>query len=386
MRTHAARLLCLFGCVACAKNTAVAPEPAVQELHFAEAPTMRVRLASLGERNEILLRASGQIVIESGSAKLKREGRAVLAVQRGGLALDGDPLPTDSVRVTAIGGMVQIGDAAYSGDLVCQLNGGMGGIVVTNHVRMENYVLGVLRGELPLPRVPQAAAEAQAIAVRSYALHYLINPEKDYDVDDTTLFQRYVGFHRAPDDEQLRLGVLATTGEYLLSEGKPLKAYYHSTCGGHTTDPQHGLEPNDPVPLRGVKCDHCKASKYYRWDATLSDEAILRAADMTGSLEGAEVTLRDTAGRASAITIRTDEQTASVPASAFRLAIGPSKLRSTNIRSIERVDGGLHIKGAGWGHGVGLCQMGAIGLALKGKSGEEIVAYYYPDAQIRKAY
>ena len=183
-----------------------------------------------------------------------------------------------------------------------------------------------------------------------------------------------------------RGGVLATTGEYLLLEGKPLKAYYHSTCGGHTTDPQHGLQPDDPVPLRGVKCDHCKASKYYRWDATLSDEAILRAAHMTGTLEGAEVTLRDPAGRAAALTIRTDEETTSVPASTFRLAVGPSKLRSTNIRSIERVDGGVRIKGAGWGHGVGLCQMGAIGLALEGKRGDQIIAYYYPDAKIRKAY
>jgi stage II sporulation protein D len=376
-------LLLLLGCVACAKNTAVEQEPAAQELHFAEPPTMRVRLASLGKRNEILLRAPQMVVVESGDAKIKREGRAVLAIERGVLTLDGDPLPTQSARVTATGGMVQIGDAAYSGALVCRLDGGL---VVTNHVRMENYVLGVLRGELPLPRVPQAAAEAQAIAARSYALHYMTNPERDYDLDDTTLYQRYVGFHRAPDDEQLRLGVLATTGEYLLAGGKPLKAYYHSTCGGHTTDPQNGLKPDDTVPMRGVKCDHCKASKYYRWDATIADDAILRAADMGGSLEGAEVTLRDPAGRAAAITIRTDEQTMSVPASSFRLAVGPSTLRSTNIQSMERVSGGLHIKGAGWGHGVGLCQMGAIGLALRGKSGEEIIAYYYPDAQIRKAY
>ena len=142
MRTHiVARLLCLLGCVACAKNTAVAPEPALQELHFAESPTMRVRLASLGKRSEILLRTLTEMVIESGGAKIKREGRAVLAVERGGLTLDGDPLPTDSVRITPVGGMVQVGDAAYSGDLVCRLDGGtggMGGIVVTNHVRIEN--------------------------------------------------------------------------------------------------------------------------------------------------------------------------------------------------------------------------------------------------------
>ena len=74
-------------------------------------------------------------------------------------------------------------------------------------------------------------------------------------------------------------------------------------------------------------------------------------------------------------------------ASDLRLKLGPSLLRSTRILALERRTGGGFIaQGAGWGHGVGLCQMGAIGQARAGRSAREIVAHYYPGAILRRAY
>ncbi len=73
-----------------------------------------------------------------------------------------------------------------------------------------------------------------------------------------------------------------------------------------------------------------------------------------------------------------------IHAGKFRLAIGPSKLRSVRILELNRVEGGYEIVGGGWGHGVGMCQMGAIG--QKDRSAQEIVADYDPAATIRRAY
>ena len=66
--------------------------------------------------------------------------------------------------------------------------------------------------------------------------------------------------------------------------------------------------------------------------------------------------------------------------------MGPSALRSTRVLEIERDGDHFAFHGGGWGHGVGLCQMGAIGMAAQGTSGRKIVAHYYPGASLRAAY
>jgi stage II sporulation protein D len=84
--------------------------------------------------------------------------------------------------------------------------------------------------------------------------------------------------------------------------------------------------------------------------------------------------------------VASDRGDATLHAADFRLALGASDLRSTYILGIERAAGGVVFKGGGWGHGVGLCQHGAMGMARKGYGAEEIVAHYYPGALVKRAY
>jgi len=325
--------------------------------HETEEPLVRVWLRSLGD------------------GPFEIAGKGGIAVD-GAAPVPGPVKPGREARFAAPGGVVTVNGHAYSGELEWRDK------KLLNRVPMENYVLGVLRGELPLPDVPAAAAAAQAIAVRSYTLFYLAKGRRDFDVDDTTLYQRYVGLAYAPDDAHLREGVQSTRGLVLELGGKPLKAYYHSTCGGHTADVATGLNREKPIPLVGVACDHCRASKYYRWEAVLPADAVLKAAGVRGPLSSFEVTARGPGGRALRVRINDRE----MHAAEFRSLVGPSVLRSTNILSARLVPSGVLVEGGGWGHGVGLCQMGAIGLAKEGKSGREIAAYYYPVATLRRAW
>lgn len=254
-------------------------------------------------------------------------------------------------------GIVNVAGRWYSGDLLWRHG------KLLNNVSLENYVLGVLRGELPLKQVPVAAAAAQAIAARSYTLHYVKKHAKVFDLDDTTQYQVYAGLAYAPDDDALREGVQSTTGLYLMHDGAPLKAYYHSTCGGHTTDVPTGFDRKPVAPMSGVPCDFCKLSKYWRWTARL-DKPF-------------EIVTRGPGERMKTVRFLGKE----MHANEFRLKIGPSRLRSTLILSIS----GTEISGAGWGHGVGLCQMGAIGRAAENWSAERIVKYYYPGAALVRA-
>jgi stage II sporulation protein D len=314
--------------------------------------------------------------------QLKVGGRGGLLVRERG----GEPVTCGAYEIRPKGppaeirpleGVFTVGGRTYSGDL--QWDGSR----LVNRVALENYTLGVLRGELPVKHVPVAAAAAQAIAVRSYTLSYVLEGR---DLDDTTNFQCYVGLRYAPDDARLREGVHRTKGLYLEEGGRPLRAYYHSTCGGHTTDVPTGLERQPSPSMEGVPCPYCEGARYWRWSAAIEEAPILKAAALEGPLESLEVLDTGPGGRARSLRVVGGGKERIVCASAFRLAVGSSALRSTYLLAIAHEGKGLKIEGAGWGHGVGLCQCGAIALGDRGKSGEEIVAHYYPGSRIRRAY
>ena len=243
-------------------------------------PTVRVHLRSVDE-HRTSLKVEGKQGLRAHAPEFAFETAGPVELRfgpsqaRGRIRLTAGDGPVRTARrltLSAGGGVVVVDGWAYAG----VLHWAQGRLVL--HVTLENYVLGVLRGELPLPEVPPEAAGALAIAVRSYTLNYLEKKRPDFDLDDTTLYQRYVGLRYAPDDDDLRTGVQRTSGLYLSYAGRPLKAYYHSTCGGATTDAPTGLSRPGAPPLRSVVCDFCKASKYYRWTVRLTDAEILKAA------------------------------------------------------------------------------------------------------------
>jgi len=328
-------------------------------------PLVRVELLSLGAWEQLDVGGKGGL-------RVKERGRDVATRDSHRIVRTGPP-----VELAPLEGIFTVAGRTYAGELSWD------GARLVNRVPLENYTLGVLRGELPLKRIPAAAAAAQAIAIRSYTLSYLAAGK---DLDDTTNFQCYVGLRYAPDDAHLREGVHRTKGLYLEQGGRPLRAYYHSTCGGHTTDVPTGLDREPSPAMKGVPCPYCEGARYWRWSATLDSAPILKAAALEGPLEKFEVGETGPGGRANTIRVAAGGHEKVLKANAFRLAIGASALRSTYLLAVAREGDGVKLEGGGWGHGVGLCQLGAIGLADRGKSGEEIVAYYYPGASLRRGY
>jgi len=111
---------------------------------------------------------------------------------------------------------------------------------------------------------------------------------------------------------------------------------------------------------------------------------VVRAAGMTGVLEDFEVTGRDAGGRATRFRIRAGGKSKDVGAPTFRLRIGASKMRSCLLDEASPAGTTLMLSGRGWGHGVGLCQIGANTLAGQSSPAEDIVRMYYPGAQVVK--
>jgi stage II sporulation protein D len=258
------------------------------------------------------------------------------------------------------------------------------GTVLTLDV--ETYLRGVVPIEAS-PSWPPAALQAQAILARTYALAKK-NISRAYDVVTTEGDQRYGG----PEAEHpaTSAAVDATRGLMLRFDGGPASIFYSSCCGGHTEDAAEVWGHAALPYLRGVDDDsNCTLAPDYRWMRTLPlDRARAALADrLTGELTSVEVGDPDASGRPRTATLHGEgSSVVTMPVTELRTRWGTETVRSTWIRRVS-IDGTqaspfVRIEGCGRGHGVGLCQWGARGMALSGADAATILSHYFPGTAV----
>lgn len=249
---------------------------------------------------------------------------------------------------------------------------------------LEEYLLGVLPNEMD-PSWPHAALRAQAVVARTFAYAQLGKHRAEgFDLTSDTRSQVYIPpKSTAPSVSE---AVRGTRGEVLGYGGELLSVYYHSTCGGRTTDPREVWKSGSPTPrpLRGVKDRYCSPSPHYHWTAYFADDDILAALARSGSpvgpLRSLRIGSRDKAGFARDFRILLGSGETRVGANELRSLLGGAELKSARILRIFRRGKGVEFHGRGNGHGVGLCQWGARVMAQKGRSYESILRHYFPGA------
>ncbi|MBI4974249.1 MAG: SpoIID/LytB domain-containing protein [Candidatus Omnitrophica bacterium] len=176
-----------------------------------------------------------------------------------------------------------------------------------------------------------------------------------------------------------------TKGKILVYNGDIFPSYYHATCAGHTEDASN-LWNIDLPPLKGVECDSCKYSPHYKWVKGIPlweiTNKLKENGYKTGRIASIIILSKNSSGRIEKIEIK-DEAGVSLILTAkdFRQMIGPNAVRSTKF-DISIKGSQAYLQGYGWGHGAGMCQWGAFGMARKGKKAEEILKIYYPGAEI----
>lgn len=314
--------------------------------------------------------------------------------QPGTVTLNDRSIPSGSCILPRSSGSIQIDGKPYGGSLTMLNRSGR--LLLVSNLDIEEYLPGVLTGEL-FPKFHMEAFKAQAVAARTYALYQkFANPKPDYDVTATTASQVYVG---AGSDKAIE-AVRATHGRVLTwmspSGQKMFCPYYSSTCGGESS-PISYLQPVQPIaPLAGgVHCTSCTHARYYTWEPVHLSRAELtqklRARypvfQSLGLIERIEPIQTTPGGRIVWLQLLDGQgQCVRMRASQFRLTVGAGVLRSTWCRIDRTADGFTFSSGRGFGHGVGMCQFGADGLAQAGRSYREILAHYYPSSHITKAY
>lgn len=261
----------------------------------------------------------------------------------------------------------------------------VGEITPVNRIHLEDYVSSVTGSEMNFE--DSEALKVQSVIARTYALWSLAQQSFDeYDLTDHTMSQVYLG--ELIFKPRYRDAALATSGEIVTWSNKLALTVFSSTCGG-TTSSNQWVWSGDALPYLQAVVDNdaCSASPHFNWSYKADIDNIKSVFRFSNYQQDPPTIYPEEDHKGRLITIKVGDQTMS--GNTFRLkmikAFGARSLKST-LFSMERIDKTLIFNGHGMGHGVGLCQWGALGLAESGWNYKDILRFYYRGTTVSNLY
>lgn len=371
----------------------IVPQKIAKELNrpiqvgvFVGVPNIFVR-----QKNEELhiTASKGKLKIKTKSKRQQTADRRVFKAT-GSSASDCIAIATDKVGLNK---------ACYNGEFIVTANGNK--LNAINVIDIEDYLRGVVPYEIgKLDESKFEALKAQAVAARTYAYkHFGSRVAQGFDVYADTRDQVYKGLHSATalTDKAVR----ETEGVVMTYNGEFITAYYHSTCGGETEGvvtwgrPDHPYLKNKP-DLRPDGTPWCRESNYTEWTREFTEDELRDLFQINAKEAKANVPsfssiksmhIQDTlkSGRIHTLVIETNNGSFTAKADKIRWLFkrGGTILPSSFFR-IHKNGNDWILKGKGFGHGVGLCQMGARARAQAGQSYIQILTHYYPGITLEK--
>jgi stage II sporulation protein D len=339
-------------------------------------------------RQEILLKSMSHSLFAKNEnsdrwISLPRKLSVKLSKNQKHLLVNGNVYPTS--RLYFRGGSqpsdpIQYGSALYRGALKVSVTND--GLLVTNVIPLEQYLQGMLAGEMS-PSWEIEALKAQAIAARTYALYMIQHPKsKFYDLEKGTGDQVYLG----ADGESIRVraAVEATRNQVITLNNHPVKTYFHSRCGG-ATEPATQVWNKLENSSQSVPCPYCRKFPY-PWKSSLKTREFLQILRIPEEgLKKFKISIgkRTLSGRVKEIAIESEKEKHLINSEELRHLLGYSQIKSTHFDLSVHQDE-ITFQGVGAGHGVGMCQWGAQFLAKQGKNYREILSHYYPNFELQR--
>ena len=251
-------------------------------------------------------------------------------------------------------------------------------------VNLEDYVVGVLAGEMPID-FEMEALKAQAVAARSYVLKKMSYNNKDYDVVDTVTNQVYLdeeylkkvwGKDYKTKINKLKQAVLETSYEYLDYKGSIADAMFFSTSVGKTENSEEVFTNKVPY-LQSVSSSWDEISPVYSLNYTFKLNEFYKKLNIQyNDLVNIEVIESTSTGRVKKIKINGSLLDGNVVVTKLNL--------KSNHFTIRQDGDTINIVTKGYGHGVGMSQYGAQGMALDGYTYKQILNHYYAGTTIKK--
>lgn len=334
--------------------------------------------------------------------------------------IEGNLLNCSSVTIVApnVGDEILLNGHRYPGNL--RIRATKGRLDVVNELPLDDYVACVLKAEIG--QAPYEALKAQAVVARSEAIHKLKLRRHATDGYDLCASEHCMAYQGSSGvTPEMRRAAYETKGEVLAAGGEVLDAVFHTMCGGitagaedvwdsppilglqplwdgvgRTTPPYFGSEEEVEAflthPPHGCFCDPAEACfpayarKYYRWSKVFSRADLQRL--FGAAVREVKVLERRPSGRVRklAVVTTTGEKIIEKELPIRRQFDLPSGLFVVRVARNNGTVQNVEFLGAGSGHGVGLCQMGAWSMAEKGFRYDAILLHYYPRAQLMQLY
>nr|MEE4268269.1 SpoIID/LytB domain-containing protein [Candidatus Krumholzibacteria bacterium] len=323
------------------------------------------------------------------------------------------------------------GDSEYRGEFLVIPTPDQGGLTLINALDLESYLRGVVPWEIGRHQEDKLAAlEAQAVAARTYTISHLgARLDRGFDVFASVMDQVYRGSH--DEDPLCNQAVESTRGLILAHAGEPINAYYSACCGG-TSSHIEEVWPYTAQPYLKSRSDSagpgqepfCSQYRYFNWRETWTVsqlEQVLQTTlpeylayigdgsraswagpvfspagpgsdpDRPGALLDLVIAGYTTSGRVAQLDVTCDAGTYRVRGDRTRWVLKPPSGNPAILRSamfeveLTRRQGRLAevaARGRGYGHGIGLCQAGALAMAEQGYTFRQILAHYYKGARL----
>lgn len=411
----------ILGAVACASTL---PRP-IDEIPVDEGnQPVRIALATSAEAARVggtgtwrIYSRNSTNLVTSGTSgttmRIERRGSRLVAVRANGSVTSRHAAPF-LVRATTPGSFVTWNGKRYRGELI--IRPGNGGLLVVNRLGVESYLRGVVPLEIGVAKPgEEAAVEAQAVAARSYSyIHIADAGDRAFDMYSSVQDQVYGGVDA--EKPMTDAAVERTRDMVLRYAGRIINTPYHSTCGGRTTEVKEvwwrrNNEPylqsvSDQIP--GTDKSYCDISGRFRWTATFDGDQLQETLEKylgsvtsasEPSVSAASGAPRLSLGRIAGFSVDGRTPSDRVASVSIQTARGNYVVRGNDVRFILRTPSGgllnstyftaeatsdgsggisrLTISGGGYGHGIGMCQWGAIGRARAGQDYETILTTYY---------
>lgn len=343
-----------------------------------------VRVLILENSKSAYIKHSGRVNIytqdKSKKYKISKGGTLSVKSHKNGQVQVGTLIAKQAVFIEPVGGAtLELAKNKYTG--IFKVVPGTNTFNIIELTPLENYLYGVLPYEMHHTWALEAL-KAQAVAARTYTLKSIEKKaDEPFDLYNDVRSQVYRGSAQVYDS--VKKAVDGTRGQVLSYKGELFYTYYHGNCGGGTDHVEIWNEKAPHIkPLSGASCkfdSHSKSFNFTQDIARSSAEKFARSKGLKGGLKSIKVAKKTSTGRANLLTLKTSRGSKQVRCADFRAATG---IRSCKLTKISVGATKVHVEGRGYGHGIGMCQDGAHGMAKQNYNYKQILKQYYPGSTL----